>query len=680
MDKKSEYDKTVEASQLRFQGDDGALGLEGFLPELVIGFVKPLGSDLPALIRATDEALHGIGYQHRQHVKVTDYFPRLLKDRAFASRDSMNLKEWYDTNMNAGDDLRQTTGEKCAAVLGALLGIAEHRVELTGEPSGLRPAKDTAYLIDSLKTPEEVFLLRAIYGPCFRLIASHCPRNVRIDNLAKESEGREAPGADARGTADKLVERDEEGEAARPYGQNVRDTFALADLFVRTDSSTDVAEAQSMTAALDRYFDLEFRREPHTPTRSEHAMFMAHAASLRSSVASHQVGASICSEDGQVLAIGTNEAPKRGGGAYWEGMKRDGRSFTKPNDPARQMRDRILKTVFERLEQAKLLRTEEPHNIDQLVEQFREWQREQEDIGIRARTLLDDAIEYNREVHAELLAITDAARRGAAIQDQELFTTTFPCHDCAKHIVAGGIKRVVYLEPYAKSLVREFYGDSIHIEGDLGSSKHRVSFENFVGVAPKRYGSLFLASRQKRNGVSGKREQKYLRLSDYDDLYVAQPPSAFTFIGILGEVLEYQRLKSKLTTVPMGIPLSVKPGLRHDGGELTPNDLAGLGWLSYEVPFAGEEGEDAPSPSVKGGRVGVAERAQAGRSAASLARIDAGITASRAADIFWASKYVDDGPTRDEFEWLVGEASGAAGHRAAIINPEWVRRKLMEKR
>ncbi|MDN3612645.1 hypothetical protein QWZ16_23945 [Vibrio ostreicida] len=26
----------------------------------------------------------------------------------------------------------------------------------------------------------------------------------------------------------------------------------------------------------------------------------------------------------------------------------------------------------------------------------------------------------------------------------------FPCHNCAKHIVASGIKRVVYVEPYPK--------------------------------------------------------------------------------------------------------------------------------------------------------------------------------------------------------------------------------------
>ena len=62
-----------------------------------------------------------------------------------------------------------------------------------------------------------------------------------------------------------------------------------------------------------------------------------------------------------------------------------------------------------------------------------------------------DLIEFSRTVHAEMAAIVDAARRGVSVQDCNLYTTTFPCHECAKHIVAAGIRRVVYIEPYPKS-------------------------------------------------------------------------------------------------------------------------------------------------------------------------------------------------------------------------------------
>jgi deoxycytidylate deaminase len=72
--------------------------------------------------------------------------------------------------------------------------------------------------------------------------------------------------------------------------------------------------------------------------------------------------------------------------------------------------------------------------------------------------------DYIRAVHAEMAAITDAARHDISITGCTLYTTTFPCHDCAKHIVASGIRRVVYIEPYRKSLVQEFYPDSIAVD------------------------------------------------------------------------------------------------------------------------------------------------------------------------------------------------------------------------
>ena len=63
-----------------------------------------------------------------------------------------------------------------------------------------------------------------------------------------------------------------------------------------------------------------------------------------------------------------------------------------------------------------------------------------------------DLTEYGRVVHAEMHALCDAARLGKAIKGATLYCTTFPCHNCTKHILAAGIRRVVYIEPYPKSL------------------------------------------------------------------------------------------------------------------------------------------------------------------------------------------------------------------------------------
>lgn len=48
-------------------------------------------------------------------------------------------------------------------------------------------------------------------------------------------------------------------------------------------------------------------------------------------------------------------------------------------------------------------------------------------------------------VHAEMAALVDAARRDAATQGLRLVANLFPCHNCTMHIVAAGLKEVIFL-------------------------------------------------------------------------------------------------------------------------------------------------------------------------------------------------------------------------------------------
>ena len=68
-------------------------------------------------------------------------------------------------------------------------------------------------------------------------------------------------------------------------------------------------------------------------------------------------------------------------------------------------------------------------------------------VGLRDSQLMA-IIEYFRSVHAEMAALVTASRLGTTVKGATLYCTTFPCHECAKHIVAAGIERVVYVEPY----------------------------------------------------------------------------------------------------------------------------------------------------------------------------------------------------------------------------------------
>lgn len=105
-------------------------------------------------------------------------------------------------------------------------------------------------------------------------------------------------------------------------------------------------------------------------------------------------------------------------------------------------------------------------------------------------------------------------------RDGEIYVTTFPCHNCAKHLIAAGIRKVTYIEPYPKSKAYQFYGDSISNEGkDLGK---KVVFSPFIGVGPTRfvnmfsmkYGTLRDRKRKDKSGIITKWEKRTAEMRD----------------------------------------------------------------------------------------------------------------------------------------------------------------------
>lgn len=81
--------------------------------------------------------------------------------------------------------------------------------------------------------------------------------------------------------------------------------------------------------------------------------------------------------------------------------------------------------------------------------------------------------------------------------------TTYPCHSCARHIVAAGIRTVFYIEPYRKSLATRLHEDSIT---EAESDESKVRLLPYEGVAPARFLSLFRVSddSRKSNGLLNK--------------------------------------------------------------------------------------------------------------------------------------------------------------------------------
>jgi len=423
--------------------------------ELFFAFVSPVGTDEQSVVDEFTKQLLARNYAVHE-IKLS----RLIEEYAPAAFaiDKSSERRRIQTLQESGNELRRLHGRSILTKYGCA-EVAQLRSGNT-DAQQVRPLR-AAYFFRSIKHPDEAAMMRTIYGHGFFLIAMHSTHEGRLANLTR----REMTEVDAK----YLMDHDEKETA--PYGQNTREAFELADFFL--DESADLATQVS------RFVDILYGALYVTPTRDEYGMFMAACASQRSSDLSRQVGAAILDEAGDLVAAGCNEVPKAGGGSYWPGDDPDVRDYKlgrDPNDAEKQER-------FDRLRE--YLAKNHIEVGKEILE--RAW----------AESGLRDITEFGRAVHAEMDAIMSCARRGVSLSEASLYATTFPCHNCARHIVAAGAKRVVYVEPYAKSEAYSLYGDSIicaaHPEPptDRPRAKQQVPFEPFVGVAPRRFADFF---------------------------------------------------------------------------------------------------------------------------------------------------------------------------------------------
>lgn len=159
--------------------------------------------------------------------------------------------------------------------------------------------------------------------------------------------------------------------------------------------------------------------------------------------------------------------------------------------------------------------------------------REQEDIandvvdrlcekGLVAPKKKDDALrvvrksraheltEFTRAVHAEMDALLSAGRQGVSVVGATAFVTTFPCHYCARHLIAAGVDAVYYIEPYTKSRTFDLHEDAITNDAKNwqppslpGADNKKVLFAPFTGIAPRLYARAFVKDRDLKNKETG---------------------------------------------------------------------------------------------------------------------------------------------------------------------------------
>lgn len=406
--------------------------------ELIFGLIAPVGTNVDGVRDALASALEAADYEQVNY-RLSD----ILDWKGPVAIDRSSEFNRIRTSMDAGDALRELT--ECPEIMArqAVARIADERAKRADRPHLRR-----AHILRSLKRPEEVRYLRELYGPRFILVSVFSSREDRIASLQRQGM--------SEAESIQLVVRDEGDDTE--HGQATRDAFQLADLFLEGSSNHVGADVQ-------RFIDLILGCPLYTPYRDEHGMFLAYATSLRSGDLSRQVGAILTTADGVLLSEGCNDAPRFEGGSHWPGVA-DRRDLSLGYDSNERAKEQMLNTIV-----SAGVDCAQRNRIQTAVE----------------RSGLLDITEYGRAVHAEMAALMACTRQGTSTRGATLYCTTFPCHNCAKHIVAAGVHEVLFVEPYPKSKALSLHDDAL----SMSPCERKVHMRHFVGVGPRRYQQLF---------------------------------------------------------------------------------------------------------------------------------------------------------------------------------------------
>lgn len=458
----------------------------GIYPELVFCLAAAAGTDTGLVTEALSAELQSVGYTPIP-IRLSGLMSELpgLRFMRNIAEEDIRIR----TGMKAGNEIRRQTGVADAVVRLALIPIHETRAALNADDT--QQAERHCFIISSLKRKEELKAIRMLFGSRAFLVSVYEPKEHRVSTLCKKiAKTRKSSNPEEfRQTAEQLVVTDQK-ERKDPFGQRLEDVFPLADVFLKA--------GDTLRKDVRRFVQLLFRAPYVTPTADEFLMFHAKASSQRTADLSRQVGAVIATEAGEILATGCNEVPRGGGGINWDdvsGSVRDYRDYKFGQDAAAAAKKEVVADALSALKVAGWLRAELKSKRANELAQLALFSERRPFAGARARplagTLVANLLEFGRIVHAEMAAICDAALRGVSVRNATLYCTTFPCHMCARHIMASGIQRVVYIEPYPKSWAKKLYRQSIRVDEGDTVDRAAVSFDAFVGIAPLRFLDLF---------------------------------------------------------------------------------------------------------------------------------------------------------------------------------------------
>lgn len=520
------------------------------VPELYFATVRAIGTPLAdTVVNPLSEELERHGYL----LKTIKLSERLVEETVGLDQEAMARlapHERYDRLTAAGERFCKQAGRRDALVIAAIKHLHYELRKKARKQARREGYEGVAYLFRNVMHPAEVERLRKLYGCQLYVISAFSPEKDRFahlkivlagdDPMQAEDLGSEAARLIQRETGRLLPDEDDGADGVVPpkFRMNVPATWQHADLFL------DISDSDTLEEQISRLIQLIFANPFRTPRAEENGMAAAFSAATESANLARRVGAAIASPNDDVVAIGTNDAPKPGGGVYRAGRRPDQRDHTPQwaHDPSDRHRRAILRDLVQRMlrepdwlklldepsgpgkaqstpgqELAKLLKT--PKGRERSAERMKAIAHELINSDSVWRSQFFDVIEYGRTLHAEMDAITSAARKGASTTGGTLYCTTLPCHECARLIIGAGIKRVIFVEPYEKSRAMALYRTEIELHTMHSSLRNendgKVHFIPYVGISPRRFQELFSWMPRKRDDTrSGKKGKEGERKLD----------------------------------------------------------------------------------------------------------------------------------------------------------------------
>ncbi|WP_136618317.1 MULTISPECIES: anti-phage dCTP deaminase [Mesorhizobium] len=451
--------------------------------ELVIALVGPVASGVSTTAKFLADLLsQKYGYDVCPIIKPSAVIKAEAYRVGLTPAGKQPLGKYITEMQNIGNELRSDFGSDYLAEK-AVEKIVLFRKQKNGyNTDGLPQPGRRAYIIDSIKNPEEFILLKQIYGETLCLFGVFAPDNLRRQRLLND-------GAEPQ-EVDIILDRDQNEYPT--FGQKTRKVFVEADFFLCNDRKNE-----ELHSSVDRLLDIIFSTKIRTPTRAESAMYEATSAASNSACMSRQVGAAIVAKNGELISVGWNDVPKFGGGLYRE----DDQSVWSNEKQRIEDNDHRCFKWQQKICHNEVRRTSIKEMIvDRILKSsiIKDGVKRKRAEEILDGTGIDDLIEFSRSIHAEMDAILGVAREGKhSLVGSTLYTNTYPCHNCARHIVAAGIQSVVYIQPYRKSLATVLHSDAISEDPD---QRDKVIFSQFDGVAPRNYLRLFQQSGERKRG------------------------------------------------------------------------------------------------------------------------------------------------------------------------------------